>query len=85
MKLRTAIKIMRHVEEPWRYKTEPRYKRGQIQRAWRRVERQDNKRNWDRRLPYLPTEEELEMRGEIHTTSTRWADVWRRHPRRSCS
>jgi hypothetical protein len=62
MKLRTAIKIMRYEEEPWRYRRlGPRYSIGQIRKAWKLCERK-----WrDRRVPYLPNADELQMRCDI--------------------
>lgn len=62
MKLRTAIKIMRFVEEPWRSRRRPpNHVRAQIWEA-RRICR----RKWlDRRVPYMPSDEELEERYEI--------------------
>lgn len=64
MRLRTAIKIIRHIEEPWRYThRSPRYTREQVGKAWKICERK-----WrDNRVPDLPDEEQLEMRGEILT------------------
>lgn len=62
MRLRTAIKIMRYIEEPWRYNTQsPSYSRRQVQEAWKVCDRK-----WrDHRVPMLPGEKELDMRGEI--------------------
>ncbi len=70
MKLRTAIKIMRYEEEPWRYRRcGPRYSCQQIREAWKVCERKHRRaKNWmdrDRRVPDLPDDEQLEMRGEI--------------------
>ena len=62
MKLRTAIKIMRYIEEPWRYRyRSPKYSRGQVQRAWKICD----KKWMDHRVPHMPSDEELEMRGGI--------------------
>lgn len=63
MKLRTAIKVMRVEEEPWRIKGRrlPRHSRRTIREAWRICER----KSADRRVPLLPDEEQLEMRAEI--------------------
>jgi len=62
MKLRTAIKIMRYEEEPWRCRRRgPRYRIGQIREAWKLCERKCR----DLRVPYLPSNEELEMRADI--------------------
>lgn len=63
MRLRTAIKIIRHIEEPWRYTRSPRYTCEQVGKAWKICERK-----WrDSRVPDLPDEEQIEMRGEILT------------------
>jgi len=64
MRLRTAIKIMRYIEEPWRYtKRPPQHTREQVSKAWKICDRK-----WrDRRVPDLTDEEQLEMRGEIFT------------------
>lgn len=62
MKLRIAIKIMRYEEEPWRYRRcGPRYSCQQIREAWQVCERKQR----DQRVPLLPDDEQLEMRGEI--------------------
>lgn len=65
MRLRAAIKIMRVVEEPWKVKGRrlPRHSRRTIQKAWKICERKFH----DRRVPCVPTDEEMEMRGCILT------------------
>lgn len=55
---------MRYIEESWRYTRQPpQYTRDQVSKAWKICERK-----WkDRRVPDLPDEEQLEMRGEMFT------------------
>lgn len=63
MRLRAAIKIVRNLEEPWRYKGfSIRYRQKTADEAWKICEKK-----WrDDRVPYLPNREEaMEMREEI--------------------
>lgn len=65
MRLRTAIKVVRVLEEPWRVKGRrlPKYSAKTARKAWQICERKQS----DDRVPLLPDSEQLEMRNEILT------------------